>query len=138
FLRTIHANSKNSSGSLRTSFNKSPGELGTHVRGELDRRRCTATHDEARVLRASNDSLPRLGCKLRGKPQQLSRTAAPDEPMRGRAYSEIRCPINPQGCPFSQAPVSERIRAVCAADDRMRSMACWTGLRSLSARLAFA
>src|SRR6185369_13431829 len=46
---------------------------------------------------ASNDSCPRLGCKLRGEPQQLSRTVLRANQKRSGAYSEIGSAIKSLG-----------------------------------------
>src|SRR5215218_2681887 len=53
--------------------------LNVDVRGAWIGGAAAATHDET-LRSASNDSCPRLGCGLRGEPQQLSRTSAPGKP----------------------------------------------------------
>jgi len=55
-----------------------------------------ATHDEA--VTAPNESCPRLGCKLRGKPSATVSDGCAGKPTRGRAYSGFSRRINRFAC----------------------------------------
>ena len=64
--------------------------------GWIDGVASTATHDRERHARRTRRiPVPVSGCKLRSKPQQLSRTAPGASPTRSGAYSEIRRRFNP-------------------------------------------
>jgi len=116
-LRTIHANSNISAeadpgrGST-TAQAKLPGHL-VSVGHWIDG--AAACNARRSAMSAPNDSFSpsRLRIKRdpsRDWPRQLSRTAAPDEPVRARAYSEKRWTINPVGA----QPARRQSRRGCA------------------------